>query len=384
MACPCKRDHVFIGLDFGTTRCGAVVTCADVCTEHSYFQVQHEIRVPKFLARFVTRGHKIEMVRTDQNDPNVSGVKNAKLEILFNGDPERFVKRGDYHQIKSWVEGDWQRSGGAGLPAEYFGSAIKTLYDLAWKDLKMPHISKESITTVVTFPLLTGAIKDTLKRGLDYSNISSRCQDVQVSEESHAALAGLLREYPEIGREALAANESIIVADCGGITLDIAAFRPFDPKCGGAPAAASISRLGGGLWVDRNFEKLVDQKLDELKVQISQLGDEEVDNEEADEVRSELIRLWHTSIKENPPFQRVFLTGGLGCSQAVRELVPRILNAKIADGKPPMRVENTEDPPLLWNAVAMGAAHCFDRTIPVHRPTWRPFAETPESDEMMG
>lgn len=150
------------------------------------------------------------MVRTDQNDPDVSGVKNAKLEILFNGDPERFVKRGDYHQIKSWVELDWQRSGGAGLPAEYFGSAIKTLYDLAWKDLKMPHISKESITTVVTFPLLTGAIKDTLKRGLDYSNISSRCQDVQVSEESHAALAGLLREYPEIGREALAVSSRSI------------------------------------------------------------------------------------------------------------------------------------------------------------------------------
>ncbi|CAH0028894.1 unnamed protein product [Clonostachys rhizophaga] len=364
MACPCKRDHVFIGLDFGTTRSGAVVTRADVCTEHSYFQVQHEIRVPKFLATFVSRGHKIEMMRTDQNDPNVSGVKNAKLEILFNGGPEWFVKQGDYHKIKSWVELDWQRSSGAGLPAEYFGSAIKTLYDLAWEGLEMPQISKESITTVVTFPLLTGAIKDTLKRGLEYSNISSRCQDVQVSEESHAALAGLLREYPEIGREALAANESIIVADCGGITLDIAAFRPFDPNCGGAPTAASISRLGGGFWIDRNFEELVDKKLDELKAQISQL--DEVDDEEADEP------------------QHVFLTGGLGCSQAVRELVPRILNAKTADGKPPMRVENTGDPPLLWNAVAMGAAHCFDRTIPVHRPTWRPFAETPESNEMMG
>jgi hypothetical protein len=47
---------------------------------------------------------------------------------------------------------------------------------------------------------------------------------------------------------------------------------------------------------------LVDKKLDELKTQISQLG-HEVDNEEADEVKSRLIRLWHTSIKVGPIFQ---------------------------------------------------------------------------------
>jgi hypothetical protein len=146
------------------------------------------------------------MVRTDQNDPNVSGVKNAKLEILFNGGPTWFLQQGDYEEIKSWVKLDWQRSGGAGLPAEYFGSAITTLYNLAWKALKMPQISKESITTVVTFPLLTDEIKNTLRRGLNCSNISARCQDVQVSEESPAALAGLLCEYPQIGREALAVS----------------------------------------------------------------------------------------------------------------------------------------------------------------------------------
>jgi hypothetical protein len=64
-------------------------------------------------------------------------------------------------------------------------SRCKKLYELALEALGMTNIAKESITTVVTFPLLTDAIKDTLKRGLDYSNISSRCQDVHVGLEFH-------------------------------------------------------------------------------------------------------------------------------------------------------------------------------------------------------
>uniref|UniRef100_A0A8H7N276 Actin-like ATPase domain-containing protein n=1 Tax=Bionectria ochroleuca TaxID=29856 RepID=A0A8H7N276_BIOOC len=354
--------------------------------------------------------NRVELVGPADNVPDKSAVQNAKLEILLS-DKGWFQKTEDYDEIKSWVEGVGKEPAVLATP---------------------PSTSEESITTVVTFPSLRDKFKELLKIGIMYSNIASRCQGLYVGLESHAALSGLLHTYPQVSREALAERESIIVADCGGITLDMTAFREFNPRCEGIPASSgSTSVLGGGLWIDRNFEKLVDAKLDELKAQINHPNDRQVRL-----TKSNLMAQWHRSIKGEPlvamggaysfvlhgmqgsinrtdmervlvpecqkiadaifevakkersenggrPANRVCLTGGLGCSQAVRELVQRILDTKVAANHPALRIERT-DTHTLWNAVALGAAHHFDPTIPVDRFSWQPFFGTPESDEMMG
>ncbi|CAH0043407.1 unnamed protein product [Clonostachys solani] len=369
MECNFRRKHIFLGLDFGTTRSGAFAVHAWVCQEHRCFRVIEEAPVNKFPTKFIhSPENRIELVGPDQDVPDKHVVKNAKLEILLS-DPGWFEETGDFREIQSWVKNGWQGAGDAGFAAEYFGIAIKKLYELALAAIDKSDAPKESITTVVTFPNLRDKAKDTLKIGLAYSNILSRCRDVHVGVESQAALAGLLHRCPEVAQMALAERESVIVADCGGITLDMAAFRHFDPACGGTPTTGSISVLGGGLWIDRNFERLVDRKLSELMAQIS-----EPDHEHAKGVKSSLMIQWHSFIKERPLHpQRVFLTGGLGCSKSVRELVQRILDTKVEGNEPRMRVQDTEDTFGLWNAVAMGGAHYFDPTISVACSSWKPF-----------
>ncbi|CAH0021106.1 unnamed protein product [Clonostachys rhizophaga] len=64
-------------------------------------------------------------------------------------------------------------------------SRRRKLYELALEALGKPNIRKESITTTVTYCLQTDKIKGLLKMGLNYSNISSRCQDVHVGLESY-------------------------------------------------------------------------------------------------------------------------------------------------------------------------------------------------------
>ncbi|CAI6101346.1 unnamed protein product [Clonostachys chloroleuca] len=65
-------------------------------------------------------------------------------------------------------------------------SRCRKLYELALEVLGKPNIGKESITTVSrVFLLQTDNIKGLLKMGLNYSNISSRCQDVHVGLESY-------------------------------------------------------------------------------------------------------------------------------------------------------------------------------------------------------
>ncbi|CAG9985682.1 unnamed protein product [Clonostachys byssicola] len=374
MDCICAKEHVFVGLDFGTTlvkafihwhasdmltqsyntsRSGSYATLARVCREHGLFRVIKRAWVSKFPTKFkLSDDNRIEMVAPDQEVPEGYLVQHAKLEILFS-DLSRFEKTDDFNEIQSWVKEGWRKGARAGYVAEHFGVAVKTLFELVLDQLKEPHIPRESITIVVAFPVLTDKIKDLLKMGLNYSNISSYCQDVHIGLESHAALASLLSIRPESAQVALTRHESIIVADCGGITLDISAFRSSSTN---KTEVVYTSILGGGIWIDYNFEKLLDERLDALKpdIMISEPDDGEVES----------FRSW-----------LVFLTGGLGRSPAVRELVQRILDTKVKRGERAMRIDSTTDLGCMWNAVARGATHYFDPNIPVTSPTWQPFAK---------
>ncbi|VUC37551.1 unnamed protein product [Clonostachys rosea] len=376
MACACAQERVFLGLDYGAT-----------------FTLDQQNRV--------------KLLEPDDEEEGMNVVRYTKLEMMLS-EPGWFNTAPDFEEIQHWVRDHWRSSGIRVLGAEFFGVALSSLVDMAMDSLGEPDYDKKSIVATVTFPFLSDTTRQAIKLGVACENITSRCEWIRAATESTAALVGLLHMSPEYAWTPLQRQESIIVADCGGLTLDMTVFRcllPGEDKAA-MPVTANCSILGGGAWLDRNYERLIDQKVGQLMA-----SRHDIDPADA---KARLIHAWHYNIKtqrfarlgdeisfdvagsrviiqraeldgifmpeclkianqilalrdhelgqgEGRQLNRVFITGGLGCSSIVRNLVQRRLGTGLS-------LEfNESRQNELWNAVAIGGAFFHDGSIPVFR-----------------
>ncbi|KAK7432512.1 hypothetical protein QQZ08_001077 [Neonectria magnoliae] len=314
--------------------------------------------------------HTALRVNTDTNDlefvplpstavPGVNELRYFKFSLMG---PHPWFDSPNNEAIKSLLVENLSAFTVGLSTAKVVAIFLKGLWDVVVKEAGLEHFMAMTpnlpLHTVVTYPCCWS--EETLNRLKEAVNLSGITGDnnneVSYCSEHEAAIHAVLFDQPNLSQRLSKDGHSIIVADCGGISIDAATYQ-FGSVTSGQSTSGSIvdwaSQLNGSLGLDLAFTNLLSREIQ----RVTGLCDSELTPEILRDKktalgywhRDEMIKIFDdlinpivavilklfkaAQVKKNTP-KFLVLTGGLGCNDHVKLQIGDLLRRHLGNDAP--------------------------------------------------